>query len=153
MTETKHRILELVDKHKEKLGDGDYLELCNLLKNTTNEFIKESVPTGYKLRSFDVIYHKISIVPHNDKTDNEELPDGFPKISCRLVTKSLTGYMPENDVSGIHGAGCFENMFKYVPNFDYYEEFDGIWLNYYYEDCSNEVYVNPTYTIIIIYRD
>jgi len=38
---TRHAILEIIDNHKESIGDGDYLKICNLIKNL-NETPNES---------------------------------------------------------------------------------------------------------------
>jgi len=37
MPDNRHLILEVIEDHKEKLGDGDYLKLCNLLKEHTQD--------------------------------------------------------------------------------------------------------------------
>ena len=57
MPDNRHLILEVIEDHKEKLGDGDYLKLCNLLKEHT---LKQDDDNAIELRELRIINEQLN---------------------------------------------------------------------------------------------
>ena len=78
MPDNRHLILEVIEDHKEKIGDGDYLKLCNLLKE--NSFIKENMDHLIKENMDHLI------------RENEELCELITVRNARIDYLEVTSY-------------------------------------------------------------
>jgi len=121
MSDNCFKILDLVDNHKEAIGDGDYLKICNLLKNINNKptgrkFVQSTAHT-YQIRSLsDCIERKNREIAHLQNllmasyerqvgTDNDEELARLRRLEKRVKTL--------HKVKGI-GKKTFESIMNHV---------------------------------------
>lgn len=86
------KAMDIIDEHKDKLGDGDYLSLCNLLKKVSDE--------------------STSLFQNN----NVDIPNLGLFIPCRLTFIEPRVVLPHNENCGprcrIHKSGIMN--FKHI---------------------------------------
>ena len=118
-------VQDKIDSMKESMSDNDYLELCNLMKDTYNvEKEKDEAKLHtYQMSFFEPVYLKNS--DHEDRSSNQ---------GWRMRLNHLIFKMREKKYKQI------DNMIQTHGYFDMYYEEENIEYNPFSNDNSNMIY-------------
>lgn len=102
------KLMELIDEHKETLGDGDYLNACNLLKdiNSDQNNIAPRDPINEAIRTLGTEPIRGGVRGLN------YLPNGF--LSFDQFRVSIAGFEPIVDIN--HNEDCTPRCRRHKPN-------------------------------------